>query len=84
MNNNKAILHANMAGGKLYGYSFCEKPIFSYNKGIDFNLTIMVVEQHWEGTPNSIPIKVINNPTILITSDEIHVVTQVLDTQDCP
>ena len=34
MNNNKAILHAYMAGGKLYGYSFCEKPIFPYIKGI--------------------------------------------------
>ena len=29
-------LHAYMAGGKLYGYSFYEKPIFPYNKGIDF------------------------------------------------
>ena len=41
---NNAILYAYMAGGKLYGYSFCEKPIFPYNKVIDFNLTIMVVE----------------------------------------
>ena len=34
---NNAILHAYMAGGKLYGYSFCVKPIFPYFKGIDFN-----------------------------------------------
>ena len=71
-----------MAGGKLYGYSFYEKPIFPYNKGIDFNLTIMVVEQHWEGSSNSIPIKVINNPTILVKHNEILVITQVLDTQE--
>ena len=77
-------LHAYLAGGKLYGYSFCEKPIFPYNKGIDFNLTIMVVEQHWEGSSISILIKVINNPTVLIKHDEIHVITQVLDTQICP
>ena len=25
-----------VAGGKLYGYSCCIKPIFSYNKGISF------------------------------------------------
>ena len=42
----------------------------------------MVVEQHWEGSSNSIPIKVINNPTLLIKHDEIHVITQVLDTQE--
>ena len=77
-------LHAYLAGGKLYGYSFGEKPIFPYNKGIDFNLTIMVVETLRRYNPNSIPIKVINNPTILIKSDEIHVITQVLDTQNCP
>ena len=41
-------LHAYMAGGKLYGYSFCEKPILPYNKGIDFYLTIMVVETSFE------------------------------------
>ena len=75
-------LYAYLAGGKLYGYSFCEKPIFSYNKGIDFNLTIIVVEQHWEGFSNSIPIKVINIPTVLIKNDEIHVITQILDTQE--
>jgi len=38
------LLHAYLAGGKFYGYSFCEKPIFPYYKGISFNLTIMVVE----------------------------------------
>ena len=36
MNNDKAILYAYMAGGKLYGYSFREKPILSYVKGINF------------------------------------------------
>ena len=71
-----------MAGGKLYGYSFCEKPIFPYNKGIDFNLTIMVVETLRRYNPNSIPIKIIINPTIFIMSDEIHAITQVLDTQE--
>ena len=25
-------LHAYLAGEKLYGYGFCEKPIFPYNK----------------------------------------------------
>ena len=45
MNNNNAIvLYAYMAGGKLYGYSFCEKPILSYFKRNKFYLTIMVVE----------------------------------------
>ena len=64
---------------------FCEKPIFSYNKGIYFNLTIMVVETSLRRyNPNSIPIKVINSPTILVKSDEIHVNTQVLDSQNCP
>ena len=77
-------LHAYLAGGKLYGYSFCKKPIFSYNKGIYFNLTIMVVETLGRYNPNSIPIKVVNNPTILIKSDEILRTLQVLDTQDCP
>ena len=71
-----------MAGGKLYGYSFCEKPIFPYNKGIYFNLTIMVVETSLRRYPNSIPIKVINNPTILIKHGEIHAITQALDTQE--
>ena len=42
----------------------------------------MVVEEHWEGNPNSIPIKVINNPIVLIKHGEIHVITQVLDTQE--
>ena len=78
-------LHAYLAGGKLYGYSFCEKPIFSYNKGINFNLTIMVIETSLRRyNPNSIPIKVLNIPAILVKSDEIHVNTQVLDTQNCP
>ena len=77
-------LHEYLAGGRLYGYSFCEKPIFSYNKGIYFNFTIMVVETSLRRYPNSIPIKVINNPTILIKSDEIHVITQVLNTQELP
>ena len=44
MNSIIAILHAYMAGGKLYGYSFCEKPILSYFKRNKFYLTIMVVE----------------------------------------
>ena len=60
---------------------FCEKPIFPYNNGIDFNLTIMVFETLRRYNPNSIPIKVVNNPTILFKSDEIHMITQVLDTQ---
>ena len=79
-------LYAYLAGGKLYGYSFCEKPIFPYNKGIDFNLTIMVVETSFEKVhPNSmIPIKIVNNPARLIRSVEIHANTQVLDTQNCP
>ena len=59
--NNRIILplHAYLAGGKLYGYNFCEKPIFPYYKGISFNLTIMVVETSSEKVnPNSmIPIK---------------------------
>ena len=42
------LLHAYLAGGKLYDYSFCEKPIFPYYKGINFNLTIMVVETSFE------------------------------------
>ena len=46
MNNDKAILYAYMAGGKALWLQFCEKPIFPYNKGIAFNLTIMVVEQY--------------------------------------
>ena len=48
--NNRIILplHAYLAGGKLYGYMFCEKPIFPYYKGITFNLTIMVVETLFE------------------------------------
>ena len=60
-NNNRIMLplHAYLAGGKLYGYSFCEKPIFPYYKGIGFNLTIMEVETSFEKVhPNSmIPIK---------------------------
>ena len=67
--NNRVMppLHAYLAGGKLYGYSFCEKPIFPYNKGINFNLTMMVVETSLRRyNPNSIPIKVVNNPAILI------------------
>ena len=60
---------------------FAKKPIFPYCKGINFNLTIMVVETSLRRyNPNSIPIKVINIPTILVKSDEIHVNTQVLDT----
>ena len=53
------LLNAYLAGGKLYGYSFCEKPIFPYYKGISFTLTIMVVETSFEKVnPNSmIPIK---------------------------
>ena len=78
------LLHAYLTGGKLYGYCFCKKPIFPYNKGIDFNLTIMVVETLRRYNPNSIPIKVVNNPTILFKIDEIHVITQVLDHQNCP
>ena len=39
-------LHAYLAGGNLYGYNFAKKPIFPYNKGIKFYLTIMVVVKH--------------------------------------
>ena len=42
----------------------------------------MVVETLRRYNPNSIPIKVVNNPTILIKNVEIHVITQILDTQD--
>ena len=42
---NKAITTCIYGWWRLYGYNVvCEKPIFSYNKGIDFSLTIMVVE----------------------------------------
>ena len=44
MNGKVLSLYAYLAGGELYGYSFYEKQIFPYNKGIYFNLTIMVVE----------------------------------------
>ena len=43
--NETAILYAYLAGGKLYGYSFCVKPIFPYFKGINL-ITIMVVVKH--------------------------------------
>ena len=43
--NATAILYAYLAGGKLYGYSFCIKPIFPYFKGINL-ITIMVVVKH--------------------------------------
>ena len=33
--NETAILYAYMAGGNLYGYSFCVKPVFPYCKGIN-------------------------------------------------
>ena len=59
------------------------KANFSLPQRNKFYLTIMVVETKLRRyNPNSIPIKVINNPTILIKSDEIHVITQVLDTQE--
>ena len=32
---NKLYYMHNMAGGKLYGYIFCIKPIFTYYKGIN-------------------------------------------------
>ena len=41
-------LHAYMASGGSMVIMFCEKPIFPYNKGINFNLTIMVVETSFE------------------------------------
>ena len=31
-----AITTCNMAGGRLYGYRFSIKPVFPYNKGINF------------------------------------------------
>ena len=48
-----------MAGEGCMVNMFCEKPIFPYYKGINFNLTIMVVETSSEKVnPNSmIPIK---------------------------
>ena len=49
-----------------------EYTLFNYHDGWNIE----------NGTPISIPIKVINNPTVLIKSDEIHVITQVLDTQE--
>ena len=43
---------------------FCEKPIFPYNKGINFYLTIMVVENIIEKVPpTQSQLKVIINPT---------------------
>ena len=44
MNDNNAILHAYMAGGKLYGYIFAKSQFYPTSKGIIFYLTIMVVE----------------------------------------
>ena len=61
---------------------FAKSQFFPTTNEYIFYLTIMVVEQHLEGNPNSIPIKVINNPTILIKSDEVLMILQVLDTQD--
>ena len=60
------------------------KANFSIHQRNRFHLTLMVVIKHREGSSNSIPIKVINNPTILIKSDEILKIVQVLDTQNCP
>ena len=72
-----------MAGGKLYGYNvFAKSQFFPTARGINFYLTIMVVETLRRYNPTQSQIKVIINPTILIMSDEIHVITQVLDTQE--
>ena len=57
------------------------KANFSLQQRNKFNLTIMVVETLRRYNPTQSQIKVINNPTILIKSVEIHVNTQVLDTQ---
>ena len=43
---NNAITTCIFGWWKALWLQFCEKPIFPYNKGIDFNLTIMVVEQY--------------------------------------
>ena len=43
---NNAISICIFGWWKALRLKFCEKPIFPYNKGIDFNLTIMVVEQY--------------------------------------
>ena len=84
MNNNNAILHAYMAGGKLYGYSFAKSQFFPTTKK-----QILILLSWWLNNIEKVPptqsqIKVVNNPTILIKSDEIHVINQVLDTQNCP
>ena len=59
--NNRIILplHAYLAGGKLYGYSFAKSQFLPTTKEFNFNLTIMVVETSFEKVnPNSmIPIK---------------------------
>ena len=48
----------------LWLYGFCEKQIFPYNKGINFILTIMVVETTLRmATPSQSQLKVIINPT---------------------
>ena len=49
------LLHANLARGKLYGYSFCEKPIFPYCKEIYFYLTTKFVENIKNGKPHLNP-----------------------------
>ena len=36
MNNNNAILHAFMAGGKLYGYRFAKSQFYPTSKRINF------------------------------------------------
>ena len=48
-------LHAYMAGGGCMVNMFCEKPIFSYNKGINFYLTTKLVENIENGKPHLNP-----------------------------
>ena len=57
--NNRIIvpLHAYLAGGKLYGYSFAKKPAFPYNKDL-FAITtkLLVVIEMVPPTNVSFPI----------------------------
>ena len=60
---------------------FAKSQFFPTTKEYIFNLTIMVVETSLRRyNPNSIPIKVLNIPAILVKSDEILRILQVLDT----
>ena len=61
---------------------FLRKANFSLQQRNILYLTIMVVKTLRVVLPSQTQLKVIINPTILIQSDEIHMIIQVLDTQD--